>query len=644
MDKRKVEDIYLKLALTTLVLSVLAFAFYVSAGARIVSTTQQYRDSLLLAEELRQSSDDLTRMVRTYVITRDPLYKKHFQEILEVRDGKAPRPEVLNRIYWDLVLNDDKRPIASLKAASLLSLMREAGFTQQELDKLEEAKNASDALTHIELSAMQDIELLGGGELDSEMARLHLAVIGRLFDEDYHRQKANIMRPISEFQTMVEMRTLGEIETAEWHVYLIRMLFVLFSCIGAFSIWKLLMQHRSMEVQLSSLVKERTAELEVAVQNAEAANQAKSEFLASMSHELRTPLNAVLGFSQLLQGESSLAGEQRESAEEIYRAGSHLLELINEILDLSKIEAGTLELQVETFAIGDVIRSCQRLIELIAQQYGVSLSFAQECLADEWVRADITRTKQVLLNLLSNAVKYNREGGSVSVSCERQGEFLRIAVSDTGVGISEEKLAVIYEPFNRLGAEAGKIEGAGIGLTITRELVDMMGGEMGVESRPGEGSTFWFTLPWVGRETVVGGSAHGRRDETLPAKIQGKMKVLYIEDNPTNLKLVKMLLERQTDCEFVAAVEPVSGIELATRERPDLILLDINLPTMSGYEVVARLKALPETRAIPVIALTANAMSDEVEKGKQAGFDGYLTKPLQVKEFMAVLRGYLSFP
>lgn len=391
---------------------------------------------------------------------------------------------------------------------------------------------------------------------------------------------------------------------------------------------------------LESLVQDRTAELEKARVVAEQASRAKSEFLSSMSHELRTPMNAILGFGQLLEMDDRLGQDQMDFVKEIIKAGEHLLELINEVLDLAKIDAGRVELSLEPVDVGQVVEECRTLVHPLAGKRGISLETYLS--SGAVVRADRVRFKQALLNLMSNAIKYNREGGQVRVGLmSPHPGWLRIAVTDTGPGVPADKVDDLFQPFKRLGAEQSGIEGTGIGLTITRRLVELMGGGVGVESMPGVGSTFWIDLP---ADAMHNGD--GLHEETwLPGGLEessGRVgRVLYIEDNPANLKLVSQILGRRRHIQLMAAHTPELGMELALGHQPDLILLDINLPRMNGYQVLEAFKGNPHLRDIPVVAITANAMPGDIEKGKAAGFVDYLTKPLDIRRFIETVEGLL---
>jgi len=365
---------------------------------------------------------------------------------------------------------------------------------------------------------------------------------------------------------------------------------------------------------------------------AERANQAKSDFLSSMSHELRTPMNAIIGFAQMLEYDSDMSADQHDNVHEILKAGRHLLDLINEVLDLARIESGRIDLSLEGIDLGALGEDCRHLMQPIADTAGISLNI--ELPVGAAVFADRVRLKQVLLNLLSNAIKYNRPAGRVDLvaSTPTAGRW-RLAVTDTGPGIAPARIDELFQPFNRLGAETGEIEGTGIGLTITRQLVEMMGGEVGVESRVGVGTTFWVELA-TGQIAKVGAG------ETAPARPAERATgrdaatVLAIDDNPANLKLVAQIMGMREHIRLISAHTSEIGIELALAHRPDLILLDINMPGMDGYQVLKIFQASAELRAIPVIAITANAMPRDIERGRAAGFAEYLTKPLDIGKLL----------
>jgi signal transduction histidine kinase/CheY-like chemotaxis protein len=379
-------------------------------------------------------------------------------------------------------------------------------------------------------------------------------------------------------------------------------------------------------------------DLEIARNAAEKANLAKSEFIASMSHELRTPLNAVIGFAQLMEAaKTKPSSSQQKSIDEILKGGWHLLGLINEILDMAKIESGKTTLSHEPMSLTDVLRDCQAMIDPQAQQRDVRVVF--HCLDDRLqVLGDATAVKQVMLNLLSNAVKYNRVGGTVSVKCEMSGERrLRVSVEDTGAGLAAEQLAHLFQPFNRLGKENGAIEGSGIGLVISKKLVELMGGKIGVDSKVGAGSVFWFELASSNVPEQVAASCIVVDDQDVAKEMTFQRTLLYVEDNPASLALVEQLLALRNDLQLLTATDGLVGIKMARESQPDLIVMDINLPGINGFDALKALRADRATAHIPVMALTARATPHDVSIGMEAGFFYYMTKPIKVNEFMDIV-------
>jgi PAS domain S-box-containing protein len=391
-------------------------------------------------------------------------------------------------------------------------------------------------------------------------------------------------------------------------------------------------------------LQETNVELESAKSAAEKANLAKSNFLSSMSHELRSPLNAILGFAQLMESDSvPPTSSQKESISQILHAGWYLLELINEILDLAMIESGRLSLSLEPVLLADVMLECRAMIEPQAQRRGITMTFPLFDLPN-FVIADRTRLKQVFINLLSNAIKYNREHGTVEVKYNATSpERIRVSFLDTGMGLPAEKLAQLFQSFNRLGQEASSEEGTGIGLVVSKRLVELMGGLIGAESIVGMGSVFWIELiSTVAPEILIGKaeSAVVAQPQVLTgARIY---TVLYVEDSPANLALVEQLIARRPDMRLLTAVNGTLGIEMARASQPDLILMDIHLPGIGGIEALKILRGDPATTHIPVVALSANALPANIKKGLEAGFFRYLTKPVKVTEFMETLNAALK--
>ncbi len=390
--------------------------------------------------------------------------------------------------------------------------------------------------------------------------------------------------------------------------------------------------------RLDNVLREKNLELENAKAASEKANLAKSDFLSSMSHELRSPLNAILGFAQLMESDPASTPVQIQNITQILQAGWHLLKLIDEILDLAKIESGQMQISPEPVRLIEVLLECQSMIESQAQQRGIEMVFPPSDITC-FVQADRTRVKQIIINLLSNAIKYNSAQGKVVVNCvENSPGRIRVSFKDSGNGLSQEQIEQLFQAFNRLGQEAGNVEGTGIGLVVAKRLVELMGGEIGVESTIGVGSIFWFELNSIAEPYLL--PRVDNTTEDVHRQLDQGIKLhtlLYVEDNPANLKLVEQIVARHINLRLLTAVNGNDGIGIAFVSQPDVILMDINLPDINGFETLKILRSDPVTARIPVIAISANALPRDIKKGLDGGFFRYLTKPIKIDEFMDAL-------
>jgi len=363
-----------------------------------------------------------------------------------------------------------------------------------------------------------------------------------------------------------------------------------------------------------------------------------------MSHELRTPLNSVLGFAQLLEVESEapLSEQQKKYVRHILNGGEHLLGLINEILDLAKIEAGKLSLSLEAVNTRAVINECLAFAKNLALKQNITIADdTPEVMPALWT--DYLRSKQTILNLLSNAVKYNHADGSVHIQVEeRQNGALRINVANTGEGIPPEKQAQLFQPFNRLGAEMTEVEGTGIGLVLSKKLIEAMGGAIGYKNTDKEGNLFWIEFPIATNETI---HLPPVKKKKIPSEINAETEnrlILYVEDNPSNLMLMEGIFTRFPTLNMISTTTAEQGIALAEERNPAVIILDINLPGMDGFEALRHLKKGATTRDIPVLALSANAMPKDIERGRDAGFEEYLTKPIKIPRLLSAIQKVLE--
>lgn len=812
------------LTLFVFIVFVFTFLIYVRSEKEIDYANDRRHLSVRLAKELRQSSDDLTRLVRSYIITGDPIDKQHYQEILDIRDGKKPRPVDYHNVYWDLVLADDQRPRPLGPAIALLDLMRQADFTELEFAKLVEAKHNSDLLTDTEFAAMQ---LLEGTAVASEATRERARLM--LHDAVYQRAKAKIMQPIAEFDQMINERTLFAVRTAENRAALMRGVFVLLSLFMLYMLWRtyralnvtlggsvdeihryishlgrgdfspadvrgerpkesvfgwlmemqtqlhaadarrkaaelgladseaslrtiietepecikivdqegrlhqmnraglamieadelatvvnqpvldlVALEHRAaffamhqrviageaqvMEFEivglkgtrrwmethavpmrvgerimqlavtrdisqrkqamadleryrlhLEELVAERTSELVLAKKAAETANVAKSAFIANMSHEIRTPLNAITGMVHLIR-RAGATPQQVERLDKIEVAGQHLLETINAILDLSKIEAGKFTLEETDVNVGAITANVVSMLFERAQAKNLELVVCNEPIALH-LQGDATRLQQALLNYATNAIKFT-ESGRITLRTRVEAEMadsvrVRFEVEDTGIGIAPENLSRLFSSFEQAdNSITRKYGGTGLGLAINRKFAELMGGETGATSRPGNGSIFWLTavlkkVPGLAPLKPSRVSPGGSAESQLISDFRN-LRVLVVEDEPVNREVTLETLGNIWPSVDVAE-NGIEAVELAGKNQYGLILMDMQMPLMDGLEATRRIRLLANCRQIPIIAMTANAFAEDKTRCFAAGMNDFITKPMAPELFFSTL-------
>jgi len=625
--------------------------------------------SFILADQLRQSSDDLTRMARTYVITANKKFEKQFQTVLDIRNGKVKRPENYNRIYWDFLTLDGENAILNGEQKSLRALMKESGFPQEELNLLYKSAQQSDELTHLETKAMNAVKgiFLDKNGNYTKKAQHDLKLAAQImYSNEYHQAKINIMKPIDTFYEAFEKRTkkfvyeankkVKKLESLASIAIFLLIVLVLFSFFVLLSriVYPLETLNNTM-LQLSKndmdtdlptrqyndevgdmigsveVFKEnglrliqKEENLKNAIKDAEFANNSKSIFLANMSHELRTPLNAILGFTSLLEKSKNTNTQEKENLTIIKNSGNHLLSIINEILELSKIEVGKIELTYSDFDLFSMIEEIKMMF--ISRFEAKSLIFMIDIddNVPQFIKSDQQRLKQILINLFGNALKFT-EKGFVKCSVKYKYNKLYFSVEDSGMGISKKYQKKIFKPFEQISSNKFTKNGTGLGLAITKELISLLGGSINLESELEKGSTFSFHIKFK-KSNIKHIESKIEKGEIYQNE-KKKLIVLIADDIQENRKLLIQILE-QYDIQTIEAKDGKEVLEILDKIEIDLVFMDIIMPNLDGYETIKVMKSHEKLKSIPVVVVSANVFEEDKKKALDLGIDSFLPKPI----------------
>ena len=644
----------------------------------------QYK-SLILAQELRQSSDDLTRMARTYVITGNPMFEDQFKTVLDIRNGEKKRPQRYNGIFWDFFTLGDKQVKLEGEQVALRELMRRANFTEDELNLLFKSQKESDDLTNLEHKAMSAVKGIfqdeNGdytlkGKPDFKVAR------EIMHGDEYHKAKIRIMKPLDEFYKAFESRTKQKVDEAkivlqdqEFNVNVI-VLFSVFLFIMSFFIilfrivypidllrvamMKLSSNDMSVEVDKNKyddevgdmigavqIFKDNTEKLieseqqiKQAMQEATHANKAKSIFLARMSHELRTPLNAILGFANLLNKSENISLQEKKNLDVIKRSGKHLLNIINEILELSKIEAGKIEISPKTFQLHELIKDIESMFAFRCQSKNLTFNLNVDSNIPNIIKADEQRLRQILINLLGNALKFTKEG-KITLNTYEKNKRLFFEVKDTGIGIDRNDQKKIFKPFEQIKKDDYDSHGTGLGLSITKELISLMGGSIYVKSVVGVGSEFYFSIDYENSEESLLEEQIFSKDIIGIEKINDDSIILVVDDIKENRDLVVQILD-QYGFKTCNASSGEEAIQLVKSQKIDLIFMDTLMPGIDGLETTKIIRNELGKDDIPIVTLSANVFEDDRQKAFQSGANDFLAKPINEKELIKILQKYLD--
>ncbi len=655
---------------------------YQEATVELENAYELQYNSLLLAQELRQSSDDLTRMARTYVITGNPMFEEQFNMVLDIRNGKIPRPKRYKGIFWDFLAVDGSKPNLDGEQISLRQLMKQSNFTQEELNMLITSQNESDDLTNLETKAMNAVKGIfqdkdGNytikGEPNFKLAR------EIMHSQEYHQAKIRIMKPLDQFYKAFESRTKQRVNEAK--VYVKKLEFfvnvaVLFSTIMLvvsffvilFRIIYSIQSLRNIMLELSNnntnveipktqyndeisdmlssveVFKENTKtlitrehQLEVAVNEAKSANHAKSAFLARMSHELRTPLNAILGFTSILKKSKNTSNKEKENLNVISKSANYLLGLINEILELSKIEAGKIEIKKSDFSFENMLDEVVSIIDQRAKSNGCKFKVNKSVDVPDFIYSDEQRLKQVLINLLSNSVKFTKNG-SITLVIYAKMNKLFFEIHDTGIGIEQKNLEIIFKPFEQIKTQNYNKNGTGLGLAITKELISLFGGNIYVKSEVNVGTSFYFSIEFEKSSAQkIKKQEPIQKIDLIPSNYD--YNILVVDDILENRDYLSQLLEHY-GFTVIQASDGFEALDIFEKHKIDLLLIDTLMPGISGFETIEKIRI--KDKKIPILTVSANVFEEDKLEAQKVGANGFLAKPIDEEQLFVYINSYLD--
>ena len=661
---------------------------YQNATTKLEDAYNMQYKSLILADELRQSSDDLTRMARTYVITGNPLFEEQYKTVLAIRNGELPRPKRYNGIFWDfLTLKENNQPLLNGDKIPLRELMKQANFPESELNLLFASQNESDDLTNLEHKAMSAIKGIfqdkdGNytiqGKPDFALAR------DLMHSEAYHHAKIRIMEPLDRFYQAFENRTKQKVIEAkqsvseqEFNVNAIVTLSIVLFLISFFTILfrivypidllrivmlKLSLNDMSVEIEKNrfedevddmigavEIFKQNTEklvtgehQLKLAMEDAKNANKAKSIFLARMSHELRTPLNAILGFTNILKKSMNATTQEKENLNIIKKSGEHLLNIINEILELSKIEAGKIEINPKVFNFLELIKEIEDIFALRCEAKNLKFTINLSNDLPSFIKADVQRLRQILINLLGNSLKFTNEG-EISLYVYRLNNKLFFEVKDTGIGIDIKNQEKIFKPFEQVKLDNYTQQGTGLGLAITKELITLMGGSIYLKSKLLKGSEFYFSIDYE-KANSAEITIKSQTKEIIGVKTQNIEKtILVVDDIKENRDLIVQILSFYgfKTLEASSGKEALELFDNQENQKIDLIFMDILMENLDGLQTIQIIRKKEKDFNVPIIALSANVFEEDKKQAINSGANDFLPKPVEEKDILLMLEKYL---